>query len=123
VTQAFALLLVLTTAISVGAVAEDHAAAARLSSSDRTCDPTPVRGFRTCANRAVSVRSSIERWAELVAGTCRAWARLDARGGQARVRIYSSWRSHRITPMHPRTFLIDPTQLVADAHPAPLRGC
>jgi hypothetical protein len=45
------------------------------------------------------------------------------RGGKARVRVYTSWRGHRITPLHPRTFLIDPKTRVADAHPKPLRGC
>jgi len=43
--------------------------------------------------------------------------------GKARVRIYTKWRGHRVTPMHPRTVLIDPGAPPVDAHPAPLTGC
>ena len=43
--------------------------------------------------------------------------------GKARVRIYRSWRGHRITPTHPRTFLFDPRVPSPDPHPAASRGC
>ena len=45
------------------------------------------------------------------------------REGKARVRIYMSWRGHRITPLHPRTFLFDPHVRAVDAHPAAPKGC
>jgi hypothetical protein len=45
------------------------------------------------------------------------------RGGKARVRIYRSWRGHRITPTHPRTFLFDPRVPSLDAHPTASSGC
>ena len=43
--------------------------------------------------------------------------------GKARIRLFTSWRGHRIAPLHPQAFLIDPNGRVADTHPMPLRGC
>lgn len=45
------------------------------------------------------------------------------RDGKARVALYTTWRGHRIGPLHPRRFLFDPDAPAADAHPVPLRGC
>jgi len=184
VTRALALLLVLTTAIAVGCGVSDRPAASMDASSHRLCDPTGIRGFRTCENDTFPLSATIEHrtgsswhvvtgplphpesaaswhvvslspdrrillaewtypcdsaavvfvpvrhgspwiatgekdWRKAPIARALGWTS----NGKARVRIYTNWRGHRMTPMHPRTFLIDPNARVADPHPARRRGC
>ena len=82
------------------------------------CDSAAVL-FVPVANGAPRLVTGEESWLQAPVAHALGWTR----EGKARVRIYTAWRGHRITPFHPRTFLFDPRVPLGDAHPAARTGC